>query len=104
MNNAVVGDAPFETIRVASASSPSAVAGAIAGCVREGKRNLAVQAVGAGAVNVGVKAVAIANAYLVEDGFHLVVDPVFVDVVIKEETRTAIRMTLLITRLEQEAI
>ena len=52
-----------EVLKVSARSRPSAVAGAIAGVVRESGR-AEVQAIGAGATNQAVKAVAIARDYL----------------------------------------
>lgn len=77
-------------LQVASASNPSSVAGAIAGMVRE-KGAAAVQAIGAGAINQSVKAIAIARGYLAPAGVDLVCIPAFVDVTINGEDRTAIR-------------
>ena len=56
-----------DVLKVSSKSRPSAVAGAIAGVVRELGR-AEVQAIGAGATNQAIKAVAIARDYLHETG------------------------------------
>lgn len=78
-------------LKVSSRSRPSAVAGAIAGVVREVGR-AEVQAIGAGATNQAVKAVAIARDYLAETGINAVCLPSFIDVVIDDEDRTALRL------------
>ena len=65
-------------IKVAARSRPGAVAGAIAGVIREGKQ-ADVQAIGAGAVNQATKAVIIARAYLGEDGIDVICLPTFVE-------------------------
>ena len=78
-------------IRVAAKSSASAVAGAIAGSVREHRR-AEIQAIGAAAINQAVKAVALARGYLVQDKIELVMIPCFVDVEIHDLTRTAVRI------------
>ena len=80
-----------DVLKVSARSRPSAVAGAIAGVVRESGR-AEVQAIGAGATNQAIKAVAIARDYLLETGIEAVCLPAFIDVVIEEESRTAIRL------------
>lgn len=80
-----------EVLKVSARSRPSAVAGAIAGVVRESGR-AEVQAIGAGATNQAVKAVAIARDYLLETGIEAVCLPAFIDVTIDDEDRTAIRL------------
>jgi stage V sporulation protein S len=80
-----------EVLKVSARSRPSAVAGAIAGVVREVGR-AEVQAIGAGATNQAVKAVAIARDYLAETGIEAICLPAFIDVTIDDEDRTAIRL------------
>lgn len=80
-------------LKVSARSRPSAVAGAIAGVVRERGR-AEVQSIGAGATNQAVKAVAIARSYLEEDGIDIVCIPSFVEVIIEREERTAIRLVV----------
>lgn len=80
-----------EVLKVSARSRPSAVAGAIAGVVRESGR-AEVQAIGAGATNQAVKAVAIARDYLQETGIEAICLPAFIDVTIDDESRTAIRL------------
>lgn len=82
-----------DVLKVSSRSRPSAVAGAIAGVVRESGR-AEVQAIGAGATNQAVKAVAIARDYLQETGIEVVCVPAFIDVTIGDEDRTAIRLVV----------
>ncbi len=82
-----------EVLKVSARSRPSAVAGAIAGVVRETGR-AEVQAIGAGATNQAVKAVAIARDYLRETGIDAVCLPAFIDVTIENEDRTAIRLVV----------
>jgi stage V sporulation protein S len=78
-------------IKVASNSRSTAVAGAIAGVMRE-QDSVDVQAIGAGAVNQAVKAVAIARGYLELDGIDIVCVPAFVEVLIEGQERTAVRL------------
>jgi stage V sporulation protein S len=82
-----------EVLKVSARSRPSAVAGAIAGVVREYGR-AEVQAIGAGATNQAVKAAAIARDYLLETGIDAVCLPAFIDVTIDNEDRTAIRLVI----------
>lgn len=51
-----------------------------------------MQAVGAGATNQAVKAIAIARGYLAPAGMDLVCVPTFGNIVINDEERTAIRL------------
>ena len=82
-----------DVLKVSSKSRPSAVAGAIAGVVREVGR-AEVQAIGAGATNQAIKAVAIARDYLSESGIDAFCLPAFIDIVIDNEDRTAIRLVV----------
>lgn len=81
----------MEILRVSARSRPTAVAGAIAGVVREAGR-AEVQAIGAGAVNQATKAVAIARTYLALEGIDIVCIPSFSEVTIDDEERTAIKL------------
>ncbi len=82
-----------DTIRVAAQSKATAVAGAIAGIVRERGR-AEVQAIGAGAVNQAVKAMAIARGFLALEGVDIICIPAFADVDIDGQERTAIRFSV----------
>ncbi|MEW6546625.1 MAG: stage V sporulation protein S [Bacillota bacterium] len=79
-----------EVLKVSSRSSPNAVAGALAGVIRE-KGSAEVQAIGAGAINQAVKAVAIARGFVAPGGIDLICIPAFTDVTINGEERTAIK-------------
>jgi len=83
----------IEVIKVSAQSRTSAVAGAVAGVVREHGR-ATVQAIGAGAVNQAVKAMAIARGYLLLDGINVVIIPSFSDVDIDGAERTAVRFAV----------
>lgn len=78
-------------IKVSARSRTASVAGAIAGVIRETGR-AEVQAIGAGAVNQAVKAIAIARGYLLEEEVEVICVPSFVDVDIDGQERTALRM------------
>lgn len=82
-----------EVLKVSTRSRPSAVAGAIAGVIRENGM-AEVQSIGAGATNQAIKAVAIARSYLNEEGIDIVCIPSFIDVAIDDEERTAIKLLI----------
>ncbi|MGI6538720.1 MAG: stage V sporulation protein S [Caldicoprobacterales bacterium] len=81
----------MEVLRVSAKSSPNAVAGALAGVLREHGR-VELQAVGAGALNQAVKAVAIARGFVAPGGIDLICIPAFTDIKINGEERTAIKL------------
>jgi stage V sporulation protein S len=80
----------MEILKVSSRSVPNSVAGAIAGAVRE-SGSVEVQAIGAGAANQAVKAIAVARGYLAPAGIDLICIPAFGQVMINDDERTAIR-------------
>src|ERR1051325_2561216 len=80
-------------IKVSSTSHTSAVAGAIAGVVREHQR-AEVQAIGAGAVNQAMKALILATGFLKNDGIYVSCVPEFADVTIEDKVRTAIKLVV----------
>jgi stage V sporulation protein S len=82
-----------EVLKVSTRSRPSAVAGAIAGVIRE-SGVAEVQSIGAGATNQAIKAIAIARSYLNEEQIDIICVPSFIDVAIENEERTAIRMLI----------
>ena len=83
----------MDIIRVSANSRTSAVAGAIAGVIREHK-HAEVQAIGAGAVNQAVKALVLATGYLKSDGIFISCVPEFADVTIDDKVRTAIKLVI----------
>ena len=83
-------DRAMEVLKVSAKSSPNSVAGALAGVIRE-RGGAEVQAIGAGAINQAVKAIAIARGFVAPSGLDLVCMPAFVDVMIDGEERTAIK-------------
>ena len=80
-------------IKVSATSRTAAVAGAIAGVVREHHR-AEVQAIGAGAVNQAMKALILATGYLRLDGIHVSCVPEFAEVTIEDKVRTAIKLNV----------
>ncbi len=83
----------MDIIKVKANSRTAAVAGAIAGVMRE-RKHAEVQAIGAGAVNQSVKALVLAKGYLAEDGMVVSFTADFVDVTIEDKVRTAIKFTV----------
>jgi stage V sporulation protein S len=83
----------MNVIKISARSRTASVAGAIAGVIREAGR-AEVQAIGAGAVNQAIKAIAIATGYLAEEDVHVVCVPSFVEVAIEEQERTAVRIVV----------
>ena len=83
----------MDVIKVSANSRTSAVAGAIAGVIREHNRT-EVQAIGAGAVNQAVKALVLAPGYLKNDGIDVACVPEFADVNIDDKVRTAIKLVI----------
>lgn len=81
----------MDILKVSTKSSPNAVAGAIAGILRE-QPVVCVQVIGAGALNQAIKAIAIARAFVSEEGIDPICIPTFHDVDIGGESRTAIRL------------
>lgn len=82
-----------EVLKVSAGSKPKAVAGAIAAVLRE-TGAVEVQAVGAGAVNQAVKAIAISRGFVAPNGIDLVTIPAFTKVEIDGEERTAIKFLI----------
>ncbi|HTJ25603.1 MAG TPA: stage V sporulation protein S [Candidatus Limnocylindria bacterium] len=78
-------------LKVSAHSNPNSVAGALAGVIRE-KPTAELQAIGAGATNQAIKAIAIARSYLEPSGIDLVCVPEFTDVEIDGNVRTAMRL------------
>ncbi|GAV23118.1 stage V sporulation protein S [Carboxydothermus pertinax] len=83
----------MEVLKVSAKSNPNSVAGALAGVIRE-RGSAELQAIGAGAINQAVKAVAIARGYVAPSGLDLVCIPAFTDIVIDGEERTAIKLII----------
>tara|TARA_Y100000588_G_C14137874_1_gene874661 strand:- start:458 stop:718 length:261 start_codon:yes stop_codon:yes gene_type:complete len=81
----------MDVLKVSSHSNPNSVAGALAGVIRE-NGSAEIQAIGAGAINQAVKAIAIARGYVSPSGIDLVCIPAFADIEIDGEERTAIKL------------
>ena len=81
----------MEVLKVSTKSNPNSVAGALAAIIKE-KNIVEIQAVGAGAINQAVKAIAIARGFVAPSGKNLVCIPAFTDITIDGEERTAIKL------------
>lgn len=81
----------MDVIKVSAHSRSTAVAGAIAGVIRD-RKHAEVQAIGAGAVNQAIKAAAIARSYLELEGINICIIPYFTEIQIDTQDRTAIRL------------
>lgn len=80
-----------ETLKISSKSNPNAVAGAIAGMLKE-NRKVELQAIGAGAVNQAMKAIAIARSYVAASGIDLICVPAFCTVIVENEEKTGMKI------------
>ena len=83
----------METLKVSSKSNHNSVAGALTNTFKE-KGEVEIQAIGAGALNQAIKAIAIARGFVAPSGINLVCIPAFVDVSIAGEERTAIKLII----------
>lgn len=83
----------MEVLKVSSKSNPNAVAGALAGVLRE-QGKVEIQVIGAGALNQAIKAVAICRGFVAPSGVDLVCVPAFADIKINGEDRTAIKLSV----------
>ena len=81
----------MEALKVSSKSNPNSVAGALVAVIRE-QGYAEIQAVGAGALNQAVKAIAIARGFVAPSGADLTCSPAFADITINGENRTAIKL------------
>lgn len=85
------GGTVMDVLKVSAKSKPNSVAGALANVLRE-DGNAELQAIGAGAINQAVKAIAIARGFVAPSGVDLVCIPAFTDIIIESEERTAIKL------------
>ena len=81
----------MDILKVSTKSNPNKVAGALTNVFRE-KGTVEIQAIGAGALNQSIKAIAIARGFLAPSGTNLVCIPAFSDIKIDGEERTAIKL------------
>ena len=83
----------METLKVSSKSNPNSVAGALTNSFKE-KGEVEIQAIGAGALNQAIKAIAIARGFVAPSGINLVCIPAFADINIGGEERTAMKLII----------
>ena len=69
------------------------MAGAVAGLIRENGR-AELQAIGAGAVNQAIKAIAISRSYLSPQHMDVICVPTFMEVEINHSQRTGMRLVV----------
>ena len=81
----------MEVLKVSTKSNPNSVAGALAAIIKE-KNIVEIQAVGAGAINQAVKAIAIARGFVAPSGRDIVCVPAFTYIEIDGQERTAIKL------------
>ncbi|MBO4400921.1 MAG: stage V sporulation protein S [Selenomonadaceae bacterium] len=81
----------MEILKVSAKSNPNSVAGALAGVIRE-SGVAEMQAIGAGALNQAIKAVAIARGFVAPHGIDLICIPAFTEIDIDGNERTAIKL------------
>lgn len=82
----------MEILKVSAKSSLNSVAGALAGVLKENNYEAELQAIGAGALNQAVKAVAITRGFVAPHGIDLICIPGFTDIEIDGQERTAIKL------------
>ena len=85
------GEIVMEVLKVSTKSNPNSVAGALAAVIKD-KNVVEIQAVGAGAINQAIKAIAIARGFVAPTGKDIVCVPAFTDIEINGEERTAIKL------------
>ena len=83
----------MDVLKVSAKSNPNSVAGALAGVLREHGR-AEMQAIGAGALNQAIKAVAIARGFVAPSGMDLICIPAFIEIEIEGGQRTAIKLII----------
>ena len=80
-------------LKISSKSNLNSVAGAIAGGLQENKR-VELQAIGAGAVNQSMKAIAIARSFVAASGVDLLCIPAFCTVIVENEEKTGMKFII----------
>ncbi len=88
----------METLKVSSKSQSKAVAGAMA-MILEKDEQVGIQAIGAGAVNQAVKAIAIVRGFLAPKGIDIYIQVSFVDLAIDAKERTGIKFVVTAKRV-----
>lgn len=81
----------MEVLKISSKSNPNSVAGALAGLIKE-QNQAEMQAIGAGALNQAIKAIAIARGFMAPSGIDLICIPAFTSITIDDDERTGIKL------------
>jgi len=81
----------MDVLRISTKSNSNSVAGAIAGLIKE-KGRAEMQAIGAGALNQAIKAIAIARGFVAPSGVDLICIPAFTEIKIEDDERTGIKI------------
>lgn len=81
----------MEILKASTKSNPNNLAGAIAGVLKEDDK-VEIQAIGAGALNQAIKAIAIARGYVAPSGVDLICVPAFTGVEVAGEDKTGIKL------------
>ena len=80
-----------DLLKISTKSNPNSVAGAIAALIKE-KETIEMQAIGAGAINQAIKAIAIARGFVSPMGINLICIPSFALITIDGEEKTGIKL------------
>lgn len=80
-----------DLLKISTKSNPNSVAGAIAALIKE-KETIEMQAIGAGAINQAIKAIAIARGFVSPMGINLICIPSFASITIDGEEKTGIKL------------
>ena len=81
----------MEILKASAKSNPNNLAGAVAGVLKEDDK-VEIQAIGAGALNQAIKAIAIARGYVAPSGVDLVCVPAFTGVEVEGEDKTGMKL------------
>lgn len=81
----------MELLKVSANSNPNSVAGAIAAILKDHSK-VEIQAIGAGALNQAIKAIAITRGYVAPLGKDLVCIPAFIELEVEDLNRTGIKL------------
>lgn len=80
-------------LKISSKSNPNSVAGAIAGTLNESGK-VELNAIGAGAVNQAMKAIAIARGFVAPSGRNLVCIPAFTTMNVENADTTGMKIVV----------
>lgn len=83
----------MERLTVSTKTQAGKLAGAVAGVIRE-KGCVEIRGIGPAAVNIAVKAIAIAHGFMAPQGIYLTCTPAFVDVELDGEQKTAMKLVV----------